>query len=296
MRYGSAGAFRSALETRLLAVSRETGRSLSRLRKQVVFDRLLARLLVAAPGRWILKGGLALDYRYGDRARTTKDIDLAMAGDEQTAIVDLLTAQALDLGDFLDFSMDRTGKLDELQEGAAVRFRVRAELAGRVFEEFLLDVGFDLPSNMELETLRGPALLTFADIEPVEAPALPLELQIAEKLHAYTRGYGAAGVASSRVKDLVDLALTGTSSPMDAGRLRDAIDRTFMRRGRHGVPETLPSPPRDWRVPYARMADEVGLAPDLDVGFEVASLLLNPILGDTVRTGTWVPATQRWAR
>ncbi len=77
MRYASAGAFRRALETRLAAQARETGRSLVRLRKEVAFDRFLARMFAVAPDGWVLKGALALDYRFGDRARTTKDIDLA---------------------------------------------------------------------------------------------------------------------------------------------------------------------------------------------------------------------------
>ena len=125
MRYASAAAFRRALEDRLLAQSQQTGRSLARLRKEVVFDRLLARLLAVAPGRWVLRGGLALDYRFGDRARTTRDIDLAMAGGEEGATTALLAAQAADLGDFFGFAVERTAELDELQEGAAVRYRVR---------------------------------------------------------------------------------------------------------------------------------------------------------------------------
>ena len=64
MRYATAAALRQALETRLLALSRSQGSSLVRLRKEVVFDRLLARLLVTAPGRWVLKGGLA--WGWGD--------------------------------------------------------------------------------------------------------------------------------------------------------------------------------------------------------------------------------------
>jgi Nucleotidyl transferase AbiEii toxin, Type IV TA system len=99
-----------------------------------------------------------------------------------------------------------------LIEGSAVRYHVRAELAGRLFEEFLLDVGFDFPTGWEPETLHGPDLLAFADIEPLEAPSLPLELQIAEKVHAYTRGYGQSGIASTRVKDLVDLALIASTA------------------------------------------------------------------------------------
>lgn len=224
MKYVTATAFRRALEDRLLVRSNETRLSLSRLRKEVAFDRLLARLLDVAPGRWVLKGGLALDYRFGDRARTTRDIDLAMAGGEEGATAALLDAQAADLGDFFVFTIERTAKLDELQEGAAVRYRVRSEVAGRLFEEFVLDVGFDIPPDASVEVLRGPDLLAFAGIPPVKAPALALELQIAEKLHAYTRGYGQAGVQSTRVKDLIDLILIATSRSLDAAELRSAID------------------------------------------------------------------------
>lgn len=85
MKYASAPPFRQALETRLGAASSSGGPSLARLRKEVVFDRLLARLVAVAPDRWVLKGALALDYRFGDRARTTRDIDLAVAGDEGAA-------------------------------------------------------------------------------------------------------------------------------------------------------------------------------------------------------------------
>jgi hypothetical protein len=278
----------------LLTISREGGSSLSRLRKEVAFDRLLARLLVVAPSRWVLKGGLALDYRFGDRARTTRDMDLAMAGGEEGATNALLDAQATDLGDFFVFSVERTAKLDELQEGAAVRYRVRAELAGRLFEEFVVDVGFDPPPRAGVEVLRGPDLLGFAEIPPVEAPALALELQIAEKLDAYTRGYGQAGVRSTRVKDLVDLVLIATSGAIDARKLRTAIERTFEARGRHGIPDRLPPPPGDWGVPFRRMAEEVGADGDLGRGHDVASQLLNPVLDGSAAAGTWDSSAERW--
>ena len=75
MKYASAAAFRTALEVRLKKRSDDTGESLSRLRKSVVFDRLLARLVAVASGRWVLKGAVALEFRFGSRTRTTKDID-----------------------------------------------------------------------------------------------------------------------------------------------------------------------------------------------------------------------------
>lgn len=90
--------------------------------------------------------------------------------------------------------------------GGAHRFRVTASLAGRPFEAFVLDVGVQDAPGTGVELLTTPDLLGFAEIEPVTVPALPLAVQVAEKLHAYTRVYD-GGRAGTRTKDLIDLAL-----------------------------------------------------------------------------------------
>jgi predicted nucleotidyltransferase component of viral defense system len=198
MRYATAGAFRTALERRPLATAQQTGLPVMRLRKLVVFDRLLARLLVAAPDRWLLKGGLALDLRLGARARTTKDMDLARRGSEEAATEDLLAAQALDLGDYFTFTTERTDALDALLDGAAVRYRIAAELAGRRFEDVVIDIGFGDPLAQPPDVVQGPALLDFAGIAPIAIPVVSLDQHIAEKIHAYTRTCS-GGRASSRV-------------------------------------------------------------------------------------------------
>lgn len=69
MTYETAEALRMALEQRLNNRSRETGISLDRLRRRVVFERIVARLAHAEPGRWVLKGGMALEVRLRDQAR-----------------------------------------------------------------------------------------------------------------------------------------------------------------------------------------------------------------------------------
>src|ERR1035437_353053 len=48
-----------------------------RVRRQVVFDRLLARLFPTDPAPWVLKGGYALELRFRT-ARATIDIDLTV--------------------------------------------------------------------------------------------------------------------------------------------------------------------------------------------------------------------------
>jgi hypothetical protein len=78
--YKMAGAFRAALEARLQARARDGETDLQRLRRQVAFDRLLARLFSKGPKAnypWVLKGGYAMELRIRS-ARTTKDIDLTL--------------------------------------------------------------------------------------------------------------------------------------------------------------------------------------------------------------------------
>ena len=235
MKYKSGAAFRQALEQRLLARSRETGTSLVRLRKAVVFDRLLARLMVAAPRRWVLKGALALDFRLGERTRTTQDMDLVRNDNETAATADLIAAHAIELDDFFSFEVEKIGAPSEELEGAAVRYRVRAELGGRRFEDVIVDIAFPDPLKWEPERIVGPDLLEFAGIKPIEVPVLPLEQHIAEKVHAYTRTYS-RGRGSSRAKDLVDIVLVEQSMVLDASRLRMA----WLASSRNGVSTSFP--------------------------------------------------------
>ena len=73
-RYATPAAFKQALEQRLRNNS-ASGVDLARRRQLVVFERLLARVHIAADDTVILKGGLVLELRL-QRARTTKDVDL----------------------------------------------------------------------------------------------------------------------------------------------------------------------------------------------------------------------------
>jgi predicted transcriptional regulator of viral defense system len=290
-RYASAGAFRQALETRLTRSSRESSRSVARLRKEVSFDRLLARLVQAAPGRWILKGGLALDYRFGDRARTTRDLDLDTSGSERDSVRDLRTAAEIDLDDYFRFSLERR-ELDDPDLDGALGFHVRADVAGRTFDDFVIDVGFS--ADVDAEPVSGPPLLEFAGLSPVTIPTLAIETHLAEKVHAYTRRYGRGGYPSTRVKDLADVVLIGQEANPSARKLRTALEETFDRRATHPLPRNLPPPPPAWRTPYGRIAREVGLAPDIDRGFASAQVFLDPPLADAALRGTWNAAAQSW--
>jgi hypothetical protein len=292
LKYRTAAAFRAALEERLRERAERMATSLSRLRKQVVFDRVLARLIQVAPDRWILKGALALDLRLPARARATKGMDLGRWDGETQATTDLLAATALNLGDFFALRSERARDLDDVPEGAAVRYRVRAELAGRLFEEVIVDVGFSPRSPPRVETVHTFDLLAFADIVGVDVPVIPLARHLAEKVHAYTRTYG-DGRTSTRVKDLADMVLVALSCSLEGAEVRDALETTFTERSSHLLPEHLPRPPGEWGRPYSALAKELDLPAVLDEGYGVAARLVDPVLRGS-ELGRWDPDRRQW--
>lgn len=293
MRYETAAAFRQALEDRLKAEASKTGLGIARLRKRVAFELFLRRLVAVAPDRWVLKGALALDLRFHATARPTRDMDLGRDDSEDAAVEDFTAAQELALDDFFTFAAVRTDALDDTDDFRAIRFHVTAELAGRVFDQFVVDVGFADSMTWTPDAIETSDLLSFAGIERIRVPALPLPQHIADKLHAYTRKYGASGRESTRPKDLVDILLIAGSAPLDAASLRNALVVTFEERQQQPLPSSLPPPPTSWEEPYYRLASEVEVEPALDKAFADAAAFLDPILAGRAG-GEWDPRRPAW--
>ncbi len=142
MRYETGAAFRNALEERLNTSAAGRGGSLSRLRKLVTFERFVARLQSGGDDRWLLKGGFALQLRLGDRARTTKDVDvsanLAVFGRQELSADEigesLAGEESRDLGDFFVYEVGACRELP-LTVGTvlAYRYPVNGLLGGKSF-------------------------------------------------------------------------------------------------------------------------------------------------------------------
>ncbi|HZY72405.1 MAG TPA: nucleotidyl transferase AbiEii/AbiGii toxin family protein [Edaphobacter sp.] len=144
--YKTPQALRIALEARLLETAKRTGIDLQRLRRRVACDRLLARMFSARSDRpaWYLKGGYAIELRIKS-ARTTKDIDLSIAGREPIDAAQLHQmvddAASLDLADGFLFQVGESIlSLDTAPKGGS-RFPVQARMAGRPFVGFHVDTG-----------------------------------------------------------------------------------------------------------------------------------------------------------
>lgn len=276
MQYTSGQAFRQALETRLLKMSREQNLSIVRLRKQVAFERFVARLTTCHDRAWVLKGGLAMQLRLGSQARTTVDIDLHKTRKTGGILSALREAAALDLEDWFMFEVsDPEEPVQDIYAGQ--RFHVTSLVDGRTFEEFAVDVGVDDPLIEPLDCLTFAPILSFAGIAPTEVSAYSVAQQIAEKLHALTRQYRSG--TSSRVKDLVDILLLCTHEKVDDKQLVKAIQLTFETRGTHPVPESLPDLPSSLARDYGRIARELGLSgTDFDSAQQQVKGFLAPAL------------------
>jgi hypothetical protein len=239
--YNSGAALRTVLEERLKRISHEEAVDLQRLRRQVAFDRFLARLFRQGQTDWVLKGGYAMELRF-HTARATKDLDFTVRAKPAGVLEYLQDAGALDRGDFFSFRIGEAMKdLDGAPYGGA-RYPVEAILADRTFVKFHLDVGVGDVIVEPVEVALTRDWLGFAGIDAPCVPMIQREQQFAEKLHAYTLPRPAA--PSSRVRDLVDLVLLIRSDTLDATRVIECLRRTFARRDTHPVPSTLEAPPR----------------------------------------------------
>lgn len=248
-----------SLSHRLRNVAAQEGVPPQRVRNRYVFQRVLARL--SRDPRWVLKGGFSLELRLGLAARTTKDLDLLLtdvAGLTDADLQDLLDeALDIDLGDECTFRV-RLPRQVRAEDEMPSTWRVVVEVfvARSPFETVTIDV---LTRAAEpAEGVDAVAVRPVLGGEPFTVRSVDLPRHAAEKLHAYARIY-AHERPSSRVKDLVDLALLVEQGLLEPAPFARAVQTVFAERDTTAPPKDLPDPPGDWRVPFAAMAAEIGL-------------------------------------
>jgi len=267
MRYASAAAFRMALEENISRLHKMGIAAIPRLRKRIAFERLVKRLQFSPDSPWIVKGAVALDLRFGNRARATKDLDLGIGpsslgstSDDPAEIAGNLQAAAANpFEDFFVFNVPGKGENIPLEAGVrAYRFRVRASLAGRPFEEFRADVGTGIHLVAPPEDVPESDTLAFAGIAPGRFRVISLSQHFADKVHALTFPW--KDRENTRVKDLVDIVLILEVSPPSPASARHAIEAVFERRDSHLLPARIPDPPPWWAALYTASAAEIRLS------------------------------------
>lgn len=272
----SPAAFRAAVETKLRDRAHRLGAPAYIVRRQAALERLMVRLGTVAPGRWALKGGLGIETRLGERARVSVDLDADHRHGAEAARADLQRASIEDIGDHFGFVLVGSEELREAGVGLAVRYKLDSSIAGRSFEPLQVDVTIAWPIPWDAQPAQRPGLLADLGLDPIDVLLIPVERQVAEKLHAYTRTYRGGG--STRARDLVDLLLIHEYERVDSVLLREAIQRVFAGRATHAVPERLATPSRDLALSYRKEAEPVGVVTALDAAHRNLADWLNPVL------------------
>jgi predicted nucleotidyltransferase component of viral defense system len=275
-KYRTARSMRVALEERLNRMAREKGADIMRLRRQVAFDRFLARIFSRHTKDLVVKGGYAFEL-WIKNARTTKDIDISFKGNlggvwtgerssDPRALQDFLqNLAALDAKDYFEFIIGAAVLDLENAPYGGYRFPIEARMDGRTFIKFEVDVAAGDVWIEPHENIKSQDWLGFAGIEAPVIPVISQEQQFAEKIHAYTLP---RKTANSRVKDLVDILLLIERGTLENDRLADALYQTFQRRKTHPIPTDLPEPPDLWSTPFKKIAETSGLPNDLKSAIE----------------------------
>jgi hypothetical protein len=250
--YTTAGAFRRALEERLKRASMTDQVDLNRLRRQVSFDRLLARLFREESAPWALKGGYALELRF-KTARATVDIDLTLqrvvagtvaVGDTNRIVREMLQrAAGISLGDCFEFVIGPPVMDLMAAPYGGARYPVEARMDERIFARFHLDAGIGDVVMQPLETIVCRDWLGFAGIESSQVRMIAREQQFAEKIHLHapaerceqqSEGFGGPG-SSGRLRE----------EPVDGVLFRapSGAERPFGERSDVGVEGSTPTTP-----------------------------------------------------
>ncbi len=256
-------ALRESISQRLTNLAHDQQVAPDRIRRHFVFQRILARL-GAAEG-WVLKGGFAIEVRLGLQARATKDLDLALqddvdASDLQERLLDVLEADA---GDSLVFDVSTPRPIAPDPTGnPGWKFTVTANLGGKEFAKLRLDVvsrADEIAGGVSTIELDAPIL---ADrLSRAVISAVDVAQHAAEKFHAMARTY-AGDRPSSRVKDLVDVALFFEAGLLPHPDLGHRLTTVWQVRDDSPPPSELPEFPASWADDFAAMAAELDLTVD----------------------------------
>ena len=180
-------------------------------------------------------------------ARHSKDIDLYYAGlsaapEEATAA--LVAAADRDVGDHFRFEVIKTTNLQEAAKGR--RVHLSAYLGG-LYANFHVDVVVGTPMSGQPDRVPPLTPLQIDGLLRPDYRAFPLADHCADKLCAVIETHEQVGGTrvSSRVKDLVDLALIARSQTIDGPALRTAI---LAGTGHRGLPLPAAFAVPDWEI------------------------------------------------
>ena len=294
MTYKSAAAVEMAVKSASSASSLDTGRAVS----SFYFHRLLCRVFAGNNKKFVLKGGQAMLARTID-ARATRDIDLLALQDSlENALTELVRLAESDLGDFVVFEFAGSKHIkaeDEYRSGLSVKFTPR--IGVKRMQQISIDLVVDKVPLEEVEVIEPVDRIQIEGLLTCNYLLYPVENALADKFCALIETHD--GRVSTRVKDLVDIAVYAVTCTVDGDKFQNCLSREVAVRGME-MPDKF-SVPREWGLSQGRQFEKLsantGLPAGLkvmDVAAELAGNLIDPAISASVSGLQWFPEDLKW--
>lgn len=239
------------------AYARANGLAEGRVRAWIsymIMAGMLERAAAGDPPPFIVKGGVALELRLRNRARATKDIDLALRLPDANLALTLETTLTGD--PYQGFSFRRKREPLVLDNGV-VNMEFAVSYRGGTWASITIDIAHGESGESDIEWLPAiPLTDAFGVTGPESLPCLPLGLHIAQKIHGMTLP-PRPGKRNERFRDLIDLLLL-EALVIDHQDLRKTCEFVFQTRNTHPWPPPLELPDH-WIEPVARLIRELNL-------------------------------------
>jgi len=194
-------------------------------------------------------GSVALELRFAEGVRATKDIDIGVPVERTKRLRAFQDAVALG---FDDFTFLLKGKPLNMDKVDAVRLELAIRYRTRAWQTIDADPGPSGRGAVELvvPTMRGLAAMGLRVPSPIRC--LNLSEQIAQKLHTCTGPYSAG-----RARDVLDILLIELLGKLDTKTVRAAAVGVFAERATHAFLPTFQIA-AEWRPELEVMAKELG--------------------------------------
>lgn len=293
MGYSSPKALEMAVKDAAKASPLDTNRAIAGF----YFHRLLYRVFSEPGTPFVLKGGQGMLARTAD-ARATRDIDLATDRlDVDAAVDELKRLAAKDADDFVTFEFRGVAPIkeeDEYRDGYTVVFD--AFIGPKKAQRVSVDLVADSIAIGEPDYIAPADRIDVLGIPVCDYPVYPSARAIADKVCGIVERHG--GRPSSRVKDLMDIAVYALTEDFDAEILEAALKReASARRLSLGSEFALPE---EWgdthEAQYLKLAAQARIPQDMSAlsdALAISKALLDPVLSDTA-VGSWSHAVRAW--
>lgn len=271
-----------SLEARLRNLARECELPEGRLRRLIAITAI--GQLLARTGAAVVKGASNIEVRIGTRgARVSSDLDMV----RRQTLEDFRDriAEALRAGwDAFTGTLIDEGEIRIPAQGVyrPHRFRAKLQFHGRDFGTVVIEVA---PEEAGAVQLVDPVAVSDAEVwftqlglsVPGPIPTLPLEHQIAQKLHACTSPDADEWI-NDRAHDLIDLQLALRVYKGSLAEIREVAVRLFAARRQHAWPPVITGR-EGWAMRYAAEAQGLNVHENLDEAVAWANQLVAQIEG-----------------